>query len=188
MKVPLLNFAGGPGVPLLNFRAVPGATFELWGGFRVPGPGPTFTSCHGNLAFDLLVQAQSLDEKINMKLLISFPLTPEPLRIGTSDGILLKTDNAKGMGYLLKNQLSPEKPDDNFTLVIEDGNSLFYTLKDIPRNFKEICLNYLEWCLQKLVTWFSALTCIILIVSSPWKDAGEETQINLLLEDLTQRN
>ena len=44
------------------------------------------------------------------------------------------------MRYLLKNQLSPEKPDENFTFVIEDGNALFYALKDIPRNFKEICL------------------------------------------------
>ena len=39
----LLNFEGGPGVPLLNFRGVPGPTFKLWGGSR--GPGPTFTPC-----------------------------------------------------------------------------------------------------------------------------------------------
>ena len=69
---------------------------------------------------------------------MSFPLTPVPLSIATSDRMLLKTDKAKGMHYLLKNQLSPEKPDENFTLVIEDGNALFYALKDIPRNFKEI--------------------------------------------------
>ena len=36
MKVPLLNFEGGPGVPLLNFRGVSGATFELLRGSRVP--------------------------------------------------------------------------------------------------------------------------------------------------------
>ena len=39
MKVPLLNFVGGPGVPLLNFEEDPGS--------RVPGsqgPAPTFTS------------------------------------------------------------------------------------------------------------------------------------------------
>ena len=71
---------------------------------------------------------------------MSVPLTPVPLSIGTSDGMLLKTDKAKGIRYLLKNQLSPGNPDENFTLVIEDGNALFYTLKDIPRNFKEICL------------------------------------------------
>ena len=44
------------------------------------------------------------------------------------------------MRYLLKNQLSSEKPDENLTLVIEHRNALFYALKDIPRNFKEICL------------------------------------------------
>ena len=71
---------------------------------------------------------------------MSFPLTPVPPSIGTSAGVLLKTDEAKGMRYLPKNELSPEKPDENFTLVIEDGNALFYALKDIPRNFKEICL------------------------------------------------
>ena len=37
-RVLLLNFEGGPGVPLLNFRGVPGHTFKLWGVFRVPRP------------------------------------------------------------------------------------------------------------------------------------------------------
>ena len=31
MRVPLLNFEGGPGVPTLNFKEVPGPTFKLWG-------------------------------------------------------------------------------------------------------------------------------------------------------------
>ena len=34
----LLNFKGGPGVALLNFRRVPSPTFKLWGGSRVPVP------------------------------------------------------------------------------------------------------------------------------------------------------
>ena len=66
MKVPLLNFVGGPGVPLLNFEGGPGVpllNFEggsqvpllnFEGGSRVPGSqgpgsrdsGPTFTPCH----------------------------------------------------------------------------------------------------------------------------------------------
>ena len=83
-----------------------------------------------------MVQAQSLEEKVNMKLLISFPLIP----VSLSDRMLLKTDQAKGMHYLLKNHLSPEKPDENFTLVLEDENALFYALKDIPRNSIEIYL------------------------------------------------
>ena len=65
-----------------------------------------------------------------MKLLMAFPLTPVSLIIGTSDGILLKVDKAKRMHYLLKNQLSREKPGEK-PLVIEDENVLFCALKDI---------------------------------------------------------
>lgn len=71
---------------------------------------------------------------------MSFPLTPVSPSIGTSDGILVKTDHAKEMRYQFKNQLSPEKTNQNFTLVIGDGNTLFHTLKDIPCSFKEISL------------------------------------------------
>ena len=77
-----------------------------------------------------MVQAHSLDETANMKLLMAFPLTPVPLIIGKSDGILLKVDKAKRMRYLLKNQLSREKPGEK-PLVIEDENVLFCALKDI---------------------------------------------------------
>ena len=62
MKVPLLNFVGGPWVPLLNFEGGPGVPLLNFGGeSRVPllnfegGPGsrgpdsrsfgPTFTPC-----------------------------------------------------------------------------------------------------------------------------------------------
>ena len=54
MRVPLLNFEGGPGIPLLNFEGGPGVPLlNFEGGPRslVPrsrvlgswGPGPTFT-------------------------------------------------------------------------------------------------------------------------------------------------
>ena len=42
MKVPLLNFVGGPGVPLLNFEGGPGVpllNFEGVSSSEVPGPG-----------------------------------------------------------------------------------------------------------------------------------------------------
>ena len=51
MRVPLLNFEGGPGILLLNFEGGPGVPLS---NFRwVPGswsqspevPGPTFTPC-----------------------------------------------------------------------------------------------------------------------------------------------
>ena len=46
MKVPLLNFVGGPGVPLLNFERSPGVPLlNFEGGPGSRGPGPTFTPC-----------------------------------------------------------------------------------------------------------------------------------------------
>ena len=73
------------------------------------------------------------------------------------------------MHYLLKNQLSPEKPDENFTLVIEDGNALFYALKNIPRNFKEICL--------KLFGKVSSKTCDMILSTDMYHpDSDGKTQ------------
>ena len=53
MRVPLLNFEGGPEVLLLNFSGVPVPLLNFDGGpgSRGPGsrgPGPTFTPCHFN--------------------------------------------------------------------------------------------------------------------------------------------
>ena len=57
MRVPLLNFEGGPGVLLLNIKGGPGVLLlNFKGGPGVPllnfegglgsrGPGPTFTPC-----------------------------------------------------------------------------------------------------------------------------------------------
>ena len=58
MKVPLLNFVGGPGTPLFYVERGPGVPFLNFRGSRVPllnfkggpgsgvlGPGPTFTPC-----------------------------------------------------------------------------------------------------------------------------------------------
>ena len=58
MKVPLLNFVGGPGVPLLNFEGGPGVpllNFERSPGSRGPGswdPGPTFRPCPSHKPFE----------------------------------------------------------------------------------------------------------------------------------------
>ena len=46
MRVPLLNFEGGPGVLLLNFEGGPGVPLlNFEGGPGSRGPGSTFTSC-----------------------------------------------------------------------------------------------------------------------------------------------
>ena len=47
----------------------------------------------GNITFKLLVQSQSPEEKISMKELMMYPLTPIPYSVGTADGMLLKTEN-----------------------------------------------------------------------------------------------
>ena len=73
------------------------------------------------------------------------------------------------MHYFLKNQLSLEKSDENFTLIIEDGNALFYALKGIARNFQEICL--------KLFRDVSSKTCgVILSTAMYHADSNGKTQ------------
>ena len=47
---------------------------------------------------------------------------------------------------------------------------------------RKFVLKLLGMVYSKLVTRFSALTCIILILSSPWKDTGEEVEVNVLLK------
>ena len=60
--------------------------------------------------------------------------------------------------------------DKNFTLVIEDGSTLFYALNDIPRNFKEICLKLFGMVSSITFDMFSALTCVILVLKILWKE------------------
>ena len=60
--------------------------------------------------------------------------------------------------------------DKNFTLVIEDGSTLFYALNDIPRNFKEICLKLFGMVSSVTFDMFSALTCVILVLKILWKE------------------
>ena len=46
MRVPLLNFEGGPGILLLNFEGGPGVPLlNFEGGPGSWAPGPTFTPC-----------------------------------------------------------------------------------------------------------------------------------------------
>ena len=60
--------------------------------------------------------------------------------------------------------------DKNFTLVIEDGSTLFYALNDIPRNFKETCLKLFGMVSSVTFDIFSALTCVILALKILWKE------------------
>ena len=109
LKVPLLNFEGGPGVllsnfeggprvPLLNFRGVLGPTLKLWGGSPVPGPrvprsrppGPwsDFTMpikpctllLYCQYPFDLLYKYCRYDVRYNATLEVRKPWTARSLK------------------------------------------------------------------------------------------------------------
>ena len=98
----------------------------------------------GNIAFRLLVQSQCQEEKISMTELMTCPLTPILYSIGTADGLLLKTDKAKGFHYITKGMENKSSTLSDSTLVIYDGNAMFYCLNDVPNNFKQISLRLLE--------------------------------------------
>ena len=91
----------------------------------------------GNAAFSLLVCLYNLlGTRFDLRELMSYPLTPKPYSIATADGFFAKTNKAKGMELLAKDV--DNKPPGNETLVIEDGNAIFYYLSQVPGNFKGI--------------------------------------------------
>ena len=98
----------------------------------------------GNIAYRFLVQSQCQEKKISMTELMTYPLTPIPYSIGTADGLLLKTDIAKGFHYITKGVGNKSSTPSESTLVIYDGNAMFYCLNDVPNNFKQISLRLLE--------------------------------------------
>ena len=97
-----------------------------------------------NIAFRLLVQSQCQEEKISMTKLMTYPLTPIPYSIGTADGLLLKTDEAKGFHYITKDVENESSTPSNSTLVIYDGNAMFYCLNYVSNNFKQISIRLLQ--------------------------------------------
>ena len=82
----------------------------------------------GNIAFQLLVKAQSLGMSIDLEHIMKFQLTPVPYSLGTADGHLSKTNKAKGMQYLTKDVEDANLPNKEETLVIMDGNALFHSM------------------------------------------------------------
>ena len=94
----------------------------------------------GNIAFQLLVKSQCQEPKVDLAEMLKYPLTPVPYSIGTADGFLAKNEKSKGFKYLMKDtDMATPPPQDQTLLVIEDGNALFHSMTDIPKNFSGIC-------------------------------------------------
>ena len=93
----------------------------------------------GNIAMQLLVQSQKPEINIDLADLMKYPLTPVPFSIGTADGCLAKTDKSKGLKYVTEGiELTNITLTDKTLLVIEDGNALFHSMREIPSNFRQI--------------------------------------------------
>ena len=101
-----------------------------------------------NLALTLLVKSQKLDKPPDINKLVCYPLTPVPYNLGTPDGYFAKTNKAALLHYLLKDYKEEEQfPKD--VIHIQDGNALFYMLRNLAPTFAGICLQILEIMAQK---------------------------------------
>ena len=76
--------------------------------------------------------------RLDLQESMSYPLTPIPYSIATADGFFAKTNKAKGTELIAKDVDDEPFPPDNETLVIEDGNAIFYYLPQVPGNFRGI--------------------------------------------------
>ncbi|KAH3802081.1 hypothetical protein DPMN_155750 [Dreissena polymorpha] len=106
----------------------------------------------------LLVQSQRQDWLINQKDLLNYSLTTVPFSIGTADGFLAKTDKLKGLKHVTEGTDHAAIPKDK-TLVIEDGNALFHSMKDNPSNFKHISEKLFNMTQKKTDVIFSTDMC-----------------------------
>jgi hypothetical protein len=93
----------------------------------------------GNVAFQLFLKSQNEGLRLDLKELMTYPLTPVPYSIATADGFLAKTDKSKSFHYLTKDCVDADVPPSNDTLVVHDGNACFYYMKEVPCNFSQIC-------------------------------------------------
>ena len=110
----------------------------------------------GNAAFGLLVRLYNhLGTRLDLQKLMSNPLTPIPYSIATADGFFAKTSEAKGMELIAKDLDDEPFPPDNETLVIEDGNAIFYYLSQVPGNFRGIAEKIFNLMAKKPFVIFS---------------------------------
>ena len=92
---------------------------------------------------NLLVRVQQ-GADVDIEDIMKYPLTPVPFALGTADGFLTKTDKSKGLHYLSKDVDTADVPPQDTTMIIEDGNALYYYMREVPNNFKEISYKVFE--------------------------------------------
>ena len=76
----------------------------------------------GNVAFQFFIKSQSPGIKLDVKELLTYPLTPVPHSIGTADGFLVHTDRSKSFYHVTNDLGDADIPLAHETLVIHDGN------------------------------------------------------------------
>ena len=104
-----------------------------------------------NVAFQLLIKSQLLDEPLNLDELMRYSLTPVPHSLGTPDGFFAKTNKAAMLHFLLEDR-TEEVPYPKEAIHIEDGMALWYALTSLPPTFGGICLQVLDRWPQRRIS------------------------------------
>jgi hypothetical protein len=97
-----------------------------------------------NIAFMLLVKAQSLNEQLDLEELMRFPLTPVPHSLGTPDGFFCKSNKAALMNAILQDVPQATTPSES-TIYIQDGNALFHELTNLAPTAEYVCRFWTSW-------------------------------------------
>jgi len=69
---------------------------------------------------------------------------------------MAKSDNSKGMQFLVKDVNDAPLSDDTNTMFIQDNNALFHTMTDIPNNFQLVSHRIFDNLPKRINLTFSA--------------------------------
>ena len=100
---------------------------------------------------------------------MKYPLMSVPTSIGTPNDYLLKTDKIKEFTYLTKEIKYFTIPSDAKTLNVEDGNAIFYCIKEMPATFKQICKKIYDVSIMGKSDLLFSTDCTRKILSRAWK-------------------
>ena len=95
-----------------------------------------------------------LNAPIDLDDLLSYSLSPVPHCLGNHDGFFSKT-NKESMLQFLMEDYNADVQYLKDSMFIHDGNSLFYTLVNLPPTFGGICLQSLNLMVSKKSFIFS---------------------------------